>query len=142
VARCQFTLLALHCSSIQQRSWMYNEAMTSTTEGGSRSTMYTPSSYPPYAFSAMRSTSPSNYPRPMCIDSRRSARAGTERTAVTTDGQHSLSSSSYHHSDSINEKKLQSRPAKIAPPRFPKEARNSPIPRCAMQTGLSDEPNL
>lgn len=54
---------------------------------------------------------------------------------------HSANPSSKHRQgDGINEK-LESRPAKIAPPRFPKEARDSPIPRCAMQTRLSDEPD-
>jgi len=51
-------------------------------------------------------------------------------------------SSSIHHQGSGINEKLESRPAKIAPPRSPKEARNSPIPRCAMQTRLLDEPNL
>jgi hypothetical protein len=44
--------------------------------------------------------------------------------------------------DVINEKSRSGRPAKIVPPRFPEEARNSPIPRCAMQTGKSDHQKL
>jgi hypothetical protein len=63
-------------------------------------------------------------------------------TASASERQHNMHSSSIHRQgDGINEK-LESRPAKIAPPRSPKEARNSPIPRCAMQTRLLDEPNL
>jgi hypothetical protein len=66
---------------------------------------------------------------------------GLTAHASETATQRVRSSSIHRQGDGINEK-LESRPAKIAPPRSPKEARNSPIPRCAMQTRLLDEPNL